>query len=155
MLVGTTEAAKRLGISGARLRVLLQEGRVQGAYKSGTLWMIPLYKGVPIIDKRQRGPKPKWKTKRVPAKSVVHVNRHFIKNNYDLMKEFPNLVKNQTDILNLAPVLSVKHLQENLYGHEVQINGPCRLVYRPDAPRSCGASVWIETFSSVDIVVNR
>ncbi|MGB5772020.1 MAG: hypothetical protein WBM32_19455 [Crocosphaera sp.] len=27
MFVGTTEAANRLGISGARLRVLLQEGR--------------------------------------------------------------------------------------------------------------------------------
>ena len=35
MIVGTTEAAKILNISTARLRVLLSTGRVEGAYKTG------------------------------------------------------------------------------------------------------------------------
>ncbi len=24
--------------------------------------------------------------------------------------------------------------------------------YRPDAPKSCGATVWVETLSSVDVI---
>lgn len=42
MIVGTTEAAKILQISSARLRRLLIAGRVEGAYKSGKMWLIPL-----------------------------------------------------------------------------------------------------------------
>ena len=41
MIVSTSEAAKILNISTARLRVLLIEGRVEGAYKTGKLWLIP------------------------------------------------------------------------------------------------------------------
>ncbi len=152
MFVGTTEAAERLGISGARLRVLLKERRVEGAYKTGKMWIIPLYNGVPVIARRKRGPQPQWKRKRVPPKNIVHVNRHVIKNNHDFMKKNPYLLENRRDIANLAPVISVKYCQENIYGHEVKINGPCRVTYRPDAPRSCGAMVWIETFSSVDVI---
>ncbi|MEA5532528.1 DNA-binding protein [Crocosphaera sp. XPORK-15E] len=145
MFVGTTEAAECLGISGTRLRVLLKEGRVQGAYKSGKIWIIPLYNAVPVIAKRARGPKPRWKTKRVPAKSIIHVNRDLIRQNGDLLKQD----KDRTD---LYPVIAVKHCQQNMYGHEIAINGPCRITYRPDAPKCFGATVWIETLSSVDIV---
>ncbi|MEA5533608.1 DNA-binding protein [Crocosphaera sp. XPORK-15E] len=145
MFVGTTEAAERLGISGTRLRVLLKEGRVEGAYKSGKIWIIPLYNGVPVITKRTRGPKPRWTTKRVPAKSIIHVNRDVIKKNSDLLKQD----KNRTD---LEPVIAVKHRQQNTYGHEIAINGPCRITYRPNAPKCFGATVWIETLSSVDII---
>ena len=41
MIVGTSEAAKILNISTPRLRVLLIEGRVEGAYKTGKIWLIP------------------------------------------------------------------------------------------------------------------
>ncbi len=41
MIVGTTETAKILNISTARLRVLLIAGRVEGAYKTGRIWLIP------------------------------------------------------------------------------------------------------------------
>ncbi len=150
MFVGTTEAAKRLGISASRLRVLLQQGRVEGAYKAGKIWMIPLYKGSPIISKRQRGPKPRWKRKQAPPKNTIHVNRHIIKTNHELIQENPELVKDKADIVKLAPVFSAKNYQHNIYGHEIRINGPCRLVYRPDAPKCFGATVWIETFSSVE-----
>ena len=130
MFVGTTEAAKRLGISGSRLRVLLKEGRVEGAYKAGKIWMIPLYNDVPVITKCQRGPKPKWKKKQVPAKNIIHVNRHIITKNHNLMEENPELVKNQADLAKLAHVLSAKN-------------------YCPDEPKCFGATVWIETLSSV------
>ncbi|WP_287280130.1 MULTISPECIES: helix-turn-helix domain-containing protein [unclassified Okeania] len=43
MFVGTTEAASLLSISAQRVRVLLQEGRIQGARKiNGRTWVIPL-----------------------------------------------------------------------------------------------------------------
>jgi len=39
----------------------------------------------------------------------------------------------------------------NVYGHEVEIPGGCRVVYRPDNPR-CGAKVWIETLYDVRVI---
>ena len=41
MIVGTTETAKILKITTGRLRILLIAGRVQGAYKTGRMWLIP------------------------------------------------------------------------------------------------------------------
>ena len=49
MIVGTTEAANILKISTGRLRILLLEGRVEGAYKSGKMWLMPLFNGKPIM----------------------------------------------------------------------------------------------------------
>ena len=69
MIVGTTEAAKILNISTGRLRVLLMEGRVEGAYKSGKMWLMPLFNGKPIIQRRKKGPAPRWRNPRMPAKS--------------------------------------------------------------------------------------
>jgi hypothetical protein len=37
------------------------------------------------------------------------------------------------------------------FGHEVEIHGPCRIVYRPDEPHNCGATVWIETLATVTV----
>jgi hypothetical protein len=34
----------------------------------------------------------------------------------------------------------------------VRIKGPSRVVYSPDKPLSCGAHVWIETESEVEIL---
>ncbi len=42
MIVGTTQAAHILKISTTRLRVLLIAGRVEGAYKTGKMWLMPL-----------------------------------------------------------------------------------------------------------------
>jgi hypothetical protein len=39
----------------------------------------------------------------------------------------------------------------NLYGHEVEILGGCRVVYRPNSSR-CGAKVWIETLYDVKVI---
>ncbi len=70
-------------------------------------------------------------------KTIVHVNQLVIRNN--------------TKTGDRAPVLTVKTYKSNDYGHEVEIAGPCRVVYRPDKPLSCGARVWIETNSEVSV----
>ena len=56
MIVGTTTAAKILNISTSRLKFLLSSNRVEGAYKTGRMWLISLFNGKPIIYKGKRGP---------------------------------------------------------------------------------------------------
>lgn len=68
----------------------------------------------------------------------IHVNQHVIRAN----------AKSGTRL----PVLTVKTSAANTYAHEVQINGPCRIVYSPDKPLSCGARVWIEVENGVSVV---
>ena len=137
MIVGTTETAKILNISTARLRVLLIAGRVEGAYKTGRMWLIPLFDGKPIIRKGKRGPAPSWRNPRKPAKTIVHVNTQRIKQNQKASRR--------------QPVITVKRGNNNQYGYEVQIPGGCRVVYRPDNPK-CGARVWIETLYEVRVI---
>ena len=45
----------------------------------------------------------------------------------------------------------VKSGKTNRYAHEVRIEGPSKIVYRPDKPLSCGARVWIETYGEVEL----
>ena len=63
-------------------------------------------------------------------KKIIHINQHKIKAKED-------------------KVITVKTYKDNTYGSSVEINGPCRIVYSPDKPLSCGARVWIETESEV------
>ena len=74
-------------------------------------------------------------------KTLVHVNQHVIK---------ANSKSGARD-----PVLTVKTYKDNTYAHEVLISGPCKVVYSPDKPLSCGAKVWIETQSEVIPVVRQ
>lgn len=71
-------------------------------------------------------------------KTLVHVNQHVIKSN----------AKNGTN----DPVLTVKTYKSNTYAHEVAVKGPSKIVYSKDKPLSCGARVWIETESEVEIL---
>lgn len=71
-------------------------------------------------------------------KTRIHVNQHKIRS---------NLKTGERD-----PVITVKTYKSNDYGHEVSIEGPCKVVYSPDKPLSCGARVWIETESEVVIL---
>ena len=68
-------------------------------------------------------------------KKIIHVNQHIIKAN---RKHGEN-----------NPVLTCKTYKDNTYAHEVYIEGPSRIVYRPDKPLSCGAHVWIETEATI------
>ena len=70
-------------------------------------------------------------------KTQIHVNQHIIKAN----------AKNGLR----DPVLTVKTHKDNRYAHRVRIAGPCTVVYQPDSPLSCGAKVWIETESQVEV----
>lgn len=54
------------------------------------------------------------------------------------------------------PVVTVRRGKSVVaYGDEVLIHGPSRVVYSPDAPLPCGAKVWIETDSPVEVNPQR
>jgi|TARA_B110000240_G_scaffold115267_1_gene129249 hypothetical protein len=72
-------------------------------------------------------------------KKRIHINQHVIRSNSKTGER--------------EPVITAKTYKENNYGHEVIINGPCKVIYSPDKPLSCGAKVWIETEGEV-IVFN-
>lgn len=71
-------------------------------------------------------------------KTIIHVNQHVIKANKKYNK--------------CNPVLTVKTYKSNVYAKEVEVNGPCKIVYSPDKPLSCGATCWIETESEVQVI---
>lgn len=151
-IIGTRQAAYLLGISGQRLRVLLAQGRVKGAYKKDGFWKIPIYglkdNEMPVIFPGSRGPKGVWCRDRRSKPTMIHVNQHIIKQNAKKPLE------------KLKPVLSVKQHntanatlpERNDYGYQLEIQGPCRIVYRPHDPAKCGAHLWIDTYSPVQFV---
>lgn len=71
----------------------------------------------------------------------IHVNQHHIKAN----------AKNNNQEL---PVFTVKTYDSNTVCNEVEIRGPSKMVYAPEDPLSCGARVWIETRSDVNMKLN-
>ncbi len=74
-------------------------------------------------------------------KKRIHINQHIIKSNAKTGAR--------------EPVITVKTYKSNTYGHEVIIEGPCKVIYSPDKPLPCGAKVWIETDSDVKIEVMK
>jgi len=68
-------------------------------------------------------------------KSIIHIDQHALRRNR----------KSGTR----EPVITVKNYKSNLRGHAVAIAGPARIVYSPDKPLPCGATVWIETQATV------
>tara|TARA_R100001082_G_C4269246_1_gene118991 strand:- start:398 stop:616 length:219 start_codon:yes stop_codon:yes gene_type:complete len=70
-------------------------------------------------------------------KKIIHINQHVIKRNAKTGER--------------EPVITVKTYKDNNYGHEVTVDGPCKIVYSPDKPLSCGAKVWIETMENVHV----
>ena len=141
MFVGTKEAASLLNISTQRVRVLIKEGRVQGARKiNGHTWVIPLYKGMPRVSRKKRGPLPRWHSCRHCGKNTIHFHR-------------PNIAVNKKKKNTNLHVLSAKRGTKTLAkGHEIEIHGPCKIVYRPNKPHSCGATVWIETLATATML---
>jgi uncharacterized protein YabE (DUF348 family) len=75
------------------------------------------------------------------ARTIIHVNQHNIKAN----------AKGES-----KPVLTCKTYKGNKYSNEVVILGQdgkeaAKIIYSPDKPLSCGAKVWIETYTEVQI----
>ena len=68
-------------------------------------------------------------------KKRIHINQHKIRRNAKTGER--------------EPVITVKTYKSNDYCHELTITSPCKLIYSPDKPLSCGAKVWIETEGDV------
>lgn len=67
----------------------------------------------------------------------IHVNQHIIRS---------NRTHNLDD-----PPISVKHKNITYPATSVVVSGECRVIYEPNNPLSCGARVWIETNSPIEI----
>ena len=65
----------------------------------------------------------------------IHINQHIIRRNAKTGER--------------KPVITCKTYKTNDYAHEVEIDGPCKVIYNPDNPLPCGAKVWIETHSPI------
>jgi hypothetical protein len=70
--------------------------------------------------------------------SIIHINRNIIQK---------NAKRGETE-----PVCRVEIDGIVRYCMEVIIKGPSRMVYRPDEPRKCGAKLWIETDSELELI---
>jgi hypothetical protein len=70
-------------------------------------------------------------------KKHIHVNQHIIRQNKKTGET--------------TPVVTVRHKNKIYRCRSVQINGPSLVVYSPDKPLSCGARVWIETTSQLEL----
>lgn len=68
----------------------------------------------------------------------IHVNQHVIRRNKSTGEA--------------EPPLTVKAGGVNTYCTSVEVLGPCRVVYSPCKPLSCGATVWIETLADLRLV---
>ena len=136
--VGTKEAARLLGISQTRVRALLKQKRIRGAYKiTESCWAIPVYeKGMPSVIRGTRGPKPRWKSYRANAKTIIHAYKNHIG-------------KKDDKGIYLAPIAVKNSSKGNYSAYEIDIPGPSKLIYNPEHPSPCGAKLWIETLYQV------
>jgi len=85
------------------------------------------------------------------TKKIIHVNMHVIRRNHKTGEREPVLTikhhrQKKTGDFNKTP-------HQNDYCHEILIEGPCKVIYSPDNPQSCGARVWIETVTDVTCLV--
>ena len=129
--IGTTQAACRLHLSVQRVRKLAIEGRIEGAFKEGRCWKIPVSaSGMPRISRRNKGPKGSWPIHKQEIMTYIHVNKDKIRDKQT----------NKTH----KPVISVKMGQKTVLCNEVKI--PCvgRFVYDPEHPKNCGATIWFD-----------
>ena len=137
MYVGTKEVASILGVSVERVRWLLKQGRIKGAFKVGRAWIIPLVGDRPIISKGRRGPKARWSRNHKIGVTKIYVKKNEVNSNYRRGEQ--------------KPVISVNRSNYNaVCGHEVLVSGPCRIIYQPEKEKN--PRLWIETISPVDVI---
>jgi len=137
-MVGTTEAAYLLDISGQRLRQLLKAGRVVGAVKVGRYWRIPLFNEMPKIVVINRGTKGTWRKRPAQAFTNIHVYKQRLEGDRN----------NKTN----SPVIIVQQGDRVTHCRSAYIDGPSRIVYQPfNTLRCSGARLWIEVEPSVPV----
>lgn len=73
-------------------------------------------------------------------KKKIYINRHHIRAN----KKGAN-----------KPVLTIATYKEKIRCNGCEILGDCRIVYKPDKPLNCGATVWIETEAKIITISSR
>lgn len=78
---------------------------------------------------------------KLPAGTIkrIHVDQKRIRKN----------TKQGTDLA----AITVQTSKGPIKCHEVAIDGPSKMVYRPHDPLSCGARLWIETKGAVETSV--
>lgn len=69
---------------------------------------------------------------------IIHINKNIIQQNAKRGKS--------------NPVCRIEEDGLVRYCMEVDIKGPSRMVYRPNEPRPCGAKLWIETDSEIELI---
>ena len=74
-------------------------------------------------------------------KTIVHINQHVIKRNSKTGER--------------KPVITVKTYKSNQYGHSVEGDGKWKIVYEPDKPLGCGATVWLVTEDDVKVIKKK
>jgi hypothetical protein len=97
--------------------------------------------GLPQIKKGKRGPKLRLEKNNPGPMKKIYINRNTIRDN-----------KNNSEN---EPVISVNTYNSNEYGHEVIIYGFCRIIYDPEKAKKGEVSVWIETYSPVDVILRQ
>jgi hypothetical protein len=143
MYLSIKQVASNLGVSTARIRKLVSQNRIEGAFKVGDMWVIPTVDGKPQVTKGSRGPSLSWDKSRPVGVTRIHVNQFAIRDNNEKTKKGASRDE-------LEPVISVIKFDE--YTDEVIIYGSCRIIYRPDKPLNSGAKVWIETYSHIEYI---
>ncbi|MGL5874712.1 MAG: DNA-binding protein [Xenococcaceae cyanobacterium] len=131
IFVQTTKASSLLKICPQRVRQLLKQGRIKGAFKDkGGFWQIPLYWGVPQVIPANRGLEGTWKKRFSKKTTFIHVIQSRLRHNRKYGTK--------------DPVITIREGDRQIYCHEAAIEGNCRIVYQPHKPLDCGAILWIE-----------
>ncbi len=131
IFVQTTKASSLLNLCPQRVRQLLAQRRIRGAFKDKRgFWQIPLYWGVPQVIPAERGVEGTWRKRFSKRATFIHVRQDRIRANrkYGTNK----------------PVITIREGDRKTYCHQLTIEGICRIVYQPDKPKDCGATLWIE-----------
>lgn len=129
--VQTTQAASLLNICPQRVRKLLKQGRIKGAFKDEKgFWQIPLSWGMPQVIPAGRGQKGTWRKRLIKRSTFIHVRQDRLRDNR----------KYGTD----NPVVTIRSGNRQIYCHEATIEGICKIIYQQDRPLSCGATLWLE-----------
>ncbi len=147
MYVTASQAAKLLKVSVRRVRCLLSQKRIEGAFKAGRQWLIPLSDGRPIVSEGKRGPKPRWAVKIEEGRK----NRRPRHKNLTVIKvSRPTINKNVTQGMT-APVISVTQPSNPaIHCHQLELTGPAKIFYSLEPrPDKGGTRVWIETHFAV------
>ena len=139
--IGTTQAACRLHLSVQRVRKLAVDGRIEGAFKEGRRWKIPVSSGgMPKISRKNKGPKGRWRLRKQDIMTYIHVIQTILRYNRD----------NKTH----HPVIDVKMGGHSFLCNEVRIPGIGRLIYDPEHKKNCGATLWFEIDSDIPLQMN-